>query len=119
MNSEVEAKISSVTVKLESDIKAKLQPIWIKECVQFFLSENPYMPNDKLYENVKDQFVLANLSDTSKRVIPEMFSSKKEAWMFKETILLQMQQIVDICKFFSYIDVQLSFNQKIHFRFIS
>lgn len=98
MDNSVTSKISFVRSKLSSDIKARVQEDWLKECVTFFL-QDPTINNNQLYENVKDQFCLANLSDTSQKVIPDMFVTKKDPWTLKEFLLLQMQYILDVCEY--------------------
>ncbi|CAG9806577.1 unnamed protein product [Chironomus riparius] len=96
MDNSVTSRISFVRSKLSSDIKAKVQEDWLKECVSYFVQSEPGITNNQLYENVKDQFCLANLSDTSHKVIPDMFVTKKDQWTLKESLLLQMQYILDI-----------------------
>ena len=103
MDNSITSKISFVRSKLSSDIKAKVQEDWLKECVTYFIQTDPGINNNQLYENVKDQFCLANLSDTSQRVISDMFVTKKDSWTLKDSLLLQMQYILDVCEFYSFI----------------
>lgn len=103
MDNSVTSRISFVRSKLTSDIKAKVQEDWLKECVSYFVQSDPGINNNQLYENVKDQFCLANLSDTSHKVLPDMFVTKKDPWTLKESLLLQMQFILDICKYWIFI----------------
>ena len=103
MDNSVTSRISFVRSKLTSDIRAKVQEDWLKECVSYFVQSEPGINNNQLYENVKDQFCLANLSDTSHRVIPDMFLTKKDQWTLKESLLLQMQYILDVCKYWIFI----------------
>lgn len=103
MDNSVTSRISFVRSKLTSDIKAKVQEDWLKECVSYFVQSDSTINNNQLYENVKDQFCLANLSDTSLKVLPDTFVTKKDPWTLKESLLLQMQFILDICKYWIFI----------------
>ncbi|XP_070502730.1 recQ-mediated genome instability protein 1-like [Chironomus tepperi] len=96
MDNSVTSRISFVRSKLVSDIKAKVQEDWLKECVSYFVQSEPGISNNQLYENVKDQFCLANISDTSNKVLSDTFVTKKDPWTLKESLLLQMQYILDI-----------------------
>lgn len=88
-------------VKLIQNFNAKIQSNWLHDCVRFFAGEN--FDEITYFKNIEEQFLLANLSDTSEPVLPETFSFKTDSWTFQNTITLQMQSLVDICKHnFSY-----------------
>lgn len=101
MNTGLSARISHINARLSDDIKAKVQHDWLKDCVAYFLNDNPSMDNKLLYSSVLEQYTLANMSDTSHPAISATFQSKKDPWTLKESMLLQMQYIVDICKLFN------------------
>jgi hypothetical protein len=98
-NTNLVIKTNAINAKLIRELGVKIQKDWISECVNFFHEQNE-MSTDELIENVKTQFYLANINETSSPVIPDTFANKKDQWTFNagSKIVLQMQYILEICK---------------------
>lgn len=85
-----------VKLKLMSTDTIKVKDDWIRECVNFFISQEPVIDNETLYQQVMEQFLLSDMKESSNPVIPVTVLQKKQAFTLNGTFILQMQFIVDI-----------------------
>lgn len=87
-----------VKQKLSSNNFIKVKDDWIRECVNFFISQAPAIDNETLYQQVIEQFLLSDLKDASVAVIPQSIFQNKTAFTLNGTFILQLQSLLDICK---------------------
>lgn len=91
--------VQNIKLLLVKELCLNMQDEWLTECIKYFIQRDGFDNLNSLYDNVKDQLLLANIVDASNRVISEMFFTKKNCeWMFNDKLFLQMQFIVEICK---------------------
>ncbi|KAG5670037.1 hypothetical protein PVAND_000323 [Polypedilum vanderplanki] len=97
MQTNVSQLIQTIKTKLVEEMHANIQNGWISDCVKYFIERDSNCDINYLYENTKDQFLLATISDTSNQVIGDSFNKRKDLeWKFDGKILLQMQYILNI-----------------------
>jgi hypothetical protein len=101
MQMSVSAIIQAIRARLIQELHANIQDDWLSECVNYFVERDSNYNVNSLYESVKDQFLLANITDSSGSVISDSFFTKKRdfEWIMNNKMILQMQQILDICEF--------------------
>jgi RecQ-mediated genome instability protein 1 len=68
-------------------------------CIEFFLQSNPQMSINQLYNETYGQFILADLSEIAISTLPEALQTKTEQWSLTGKFTLQMQYLLDICKY--------------------
>lgn len=87
---------------LLSEHTIKVKNNWITECVNFFSSENPGISVNELKSTVFEQFLLSEAKDSFNPVIPATIQQKEEPFTLNGTFVLQLQFLIDICKFISF-----------------
>jgi hypothetical protein len=70
-------------------------------CISFFLQSNPDMSINHLYNQAFGQFLLADLREVGIPTLPDMIESKNEQWILNGKFTVQMQCLMDICKYYS------------------
>jgi RecQ-mediated genome instability protein 1 len=100
MNAEVLVRINKIKPVLLSKYTIKVKNDWISECVNFCCEENPEISDDELEKFVFEQFILSDAKDSFNPVIPATIIQKKEPFTLNGTFVLQLQFLIDICKFF-------------------
>lgn len=92
--------VEYVKSKLMSTHTIKPKQDWISDCINYFISQEPNISKEALYEQALEQFILADASEASNPVIPETILQKKEAFTLNGTFVLQMQFLIDIGEFY-------------------
>lgn len=100
MQKTISSLVQLITSRLVQEISVNIQIAWVNDCVKFFVDRDSTYHAGILYENTKEQFLLATLADTSNQVISDAFFSQKTntEWKTNGRMLLQMQFILEICK---------------------
>jgi hypothetical protein len=95
MSNQLATRINNVRAKLLAEDKIKVKNDWIDECVGFFVSQTQ-IDDLNLYQQVKEQFLLANVVEASNPVIPAQILQKKEPFTQHGTFVLQLLFLIDI-----------------------
>lgn len=97
MNVNLLERINNVKSKLLSEHTIKLKNTWLEECVKFFISQTQ-IDDLTLFQQVMEQFLLADVKEASNPVIPAQILQKKEPFMQHGTFVLQLLFLLDIGK---------------------
>lgn len=65
-------------------------------CVEFFISEEPSISPNQLYQQAEEQWELSDLSDSGVKCLPDTIFNKKEIQTINGTFTLQIQHLLDI-----------------------
>ena len=100
MQMNIAALKRSISSRLSEEMCANIQDEWLTECTNFFIQRDSTCEFSSLYENVKEQFLLSNFTDSANRVVDRLFASKRQGvgWDLNQNLLLQMQYLIEICK---------------------
>lgn len=98
MSARLTSLINATERRLLTEKAIKVKPCWISEAIEYF-SQNT-TDQKEIYESVWEQFLLADISEACSTVLPETLLQKKEAQTFNGSFVLQMQYLLEICKFF-------------------
>lgn len=64
--------------------------------MEFFISEDPSIAANQLYQQAEEQWELSDLCDSGVKCLPETIFSKKESHIVNGTFPVQLQQLLDI-----------------------
>lgn len=95
MNNSLLLRIDSVKSKLLSQHTVKVKSTWLEECVKFFISQ-AQIDDATLFNQVMEQFLLADVVEASNPVIPAQILQKKGAFTQHGKFVLQLMFLIDI-----------------------
>lgn len=103
----IATKVETIKNRLVQELNVNIKINWLDDCVNYFVQDNPEIQIDSLYKSARTQLLLANYQHACDPVIPNAFrtGSAELIWTFKETLFLQMQFILDICKFLKIVNI--------------
>lgn len=64
--------------------------------MEFFISEDPSIAANQLYQQAEEQWELSDLCDSGVKCLPDTIFSKKESHIINGAFLVQLQQLLDI-----------------------
>lgn len=95
MDSRQTSIVNFVKARLLSNDTIKVKNVWCSECVEFFVAQSQ-LDNETMYQQVREQFLLADMKEASNPIIPASIQQKKEAFTLNGNFVLQLQYLIDI-----------------------